>query len=43
MTALRQRMSEDMQIRNLSTNTQTSYLQQVTLFARDFRFSPTRF
>ncbi len=29
MTPLRQRMSEDMQVRNLSLNTQLSYLQQV--------------
>ena len=40
MTSLRQRMSEDMQIRNLAFNTQTSYLQQVTLFARHFKQSP---
>jgi site-specific recombinase XerD len=33
-------MTEDMQIRNLSSNTQTSYLQQVTLFARYFKHSP---
>lgn len=32
MTPLRQRMSEDMQVRNLSLNTQLSYLQQVSLF-----------
>ena len=35
MTALRQRMTEDMQVRNLSLNTQKSYLQQVTRFARE--------
>ena len=40
MTALRQRMTQDMQIRNLATNTQTSYLQQVVLFARYFKQSP---
>jgi site-specific recombinase XerD len=40
MTPLRQRMLEDMQIRNLSENTQTSYIQQVSLFARHFRRSP---
>jgi Phage integrase, N-terminal SAM-like domain len=40
MTILRQRMSEDMQIRNLSPNTQLSYLQQVSLFARHFGESP---
>jgi site-specific recombinase XerD len=40
MTLLRQRMSEDMQVRNLSLNTQLSYLQQVSLFARHFGKSP---
>ena len=40
MTVLRQRMTEDMQVRNLSLNTQTSYLQQVTRFARHFGKSP---
>ena len=40
MTVLRQRMIEYMQIRNLSRNTQESYLQQVTLFARHFNKSP---
>ena len=40
MTSLRQRMIEDMQIRNLSVNTQTSYVQQVSLFARHFNKSP---
>jgi integrase/recombinase XerD len=40
MTLLRQRMIEDMQIRNLSPHTQTSYLQQVSLFARHFGQSP---
>jgi integrase/recombinase XerD len=40
MTILRQRMSEDMQVRNLSPNTQLSYLQQVSLFARHFGKSP---
>ncbi len=33
MTTLRQRMIEDMQVRNLSPHTQTSYVQQVSLFA----------
>lgn len=32
MTSLRQRMTEDMQVRNLALNTQPSYLQQVSLF-----------
>jgi integrase/recombinase XerD len=40
MTSLRQRMTEDMQLRNLALNTQTSYLQQVSLFARHFNKSP---
>jgi integrase/recombinase XerD len=40
MTVLRQRMTEDMQVRNLSPHTQLSYLQQVSLFARYFRTSP---
>jgi len=40
MTPLRQRMTEDMQVRNLSPDTQTSYTQQVSLFARYFRRSP---
>jgi integrase/recombinase XerD len=40
MTVLRQRMTEDMQVRNLSPHTQASYLQQVSLFARNFRTSP---
>jgi site-specific recombinase XerD len=33
-------MIEDLQIRNLSTNTQTSYLDQVSRFARHFGKSP---
>jgi len=40
MTTLRQRMTEDMQIRNLSVHTQTSYKQQVRQFARYFNKSP---
>ena len=40
MTSLRQRMTEDMQVRNLAPNTQTSYVQQVSLFARYFNKSP---
>ncbi len=34
MTALRQRMLEDMQVRNFSPHTQTSYVQQVSRFWR---------
>jgi len=41
MTSLRQRMTEDMQIRNLSPHTQASYVLQVSLFARHFGQSPT--
>lgn len=40
MTSLRQRMTEDMQVRNLSPHTQNSYVQQVSLFARHFHKSP---
>ena len=40
MTPLRQRMTEDMQVRNLSPHTQASYLQQASLFARHFHKSP---
>ena len=40
MTPLRQCMTEDMQVRNLSPHTQNSYVQQVSLFARHFEKSP---
>ena len=40
MTPLRQRMFEDMQVRNLALNTQMSSVQQVSLFARHFNKSP---
>jgi integrase/recombinase XerD len=40
MTPLRRRMIEDMEIRNLSPNTQLSYLQQVTGFAKYCHCSP---
>ncbi len=42
MTPLRQRMAEDMAIRNLSPNTQASYIGQVARFARHFGQSPER-
>jgi len=38
-TSLRQRMTEDMQVRNLSPLTQSSYVQQVSMFARHFNLS----
>ena len=40
MTALRQRMLEDMQVRDLSPHTQRAYVQQVSRFARHFGRSP---
>lgn len=40
MTPLRQRMLEDMSIRNFAENTQLSYIQQVSLYARHFGRSP---
>src|SRR3954451_13572641 len=40
MTALRQRMLEDMRVRNLSPHTQSYYILQVSLFARHFGRSP---
>lgn len=40
MIQLRQRMSEDMQVRNFALDTQLSYLEQVSLFARYFSKSP---
>ena len=42
MTSLRQRMLEDMSIRNLADNTQRSYLQQVSSYAKHFGRSPER-
>jgi len=36
MMSLRQRMTEDMQVRNFSPHTQASYLQQIAQFARYF-------
>jgi len=40
MTPLRQRMTEDMQVRNFSPHTQATYLHQVARFACHFRQSP---
>jgi integrase/recombinase XerD len=39
---LRQRMIEDMTVRNFAPNTQESYLHQVNLFARHFDKSPAQ-
>ena len=40
MTPLRQRMLQDMGIRNLAVNTQLAYVQQIGAFARHFDCSP---
>jgi integrase/recombinase XerD len=40
MSPLRRHMIEDMQIRNLTPNTQRAYVEQVVRFARHFRKSP---
>ena len=40
VSPLRQRMIEDMRVRNFAPNTQESYLSQVSLFARHFGKSP---
>ena len=40
MTPLRQRMLQDMGIRNLAVNTQQAYVQQISAFARHFDRSP---
>jgi hypothetical protein len=40
MTPLRQRMLEDMQMRNLSPHTQNAYIRAVARFAQHFRQSP---
>ena len=42
MTVLRQRMLDDIRIRNLAAETQTSYLRQVAKFARYHGQSPER-
>jgi site-specific recombinase XerD len=43
MTHLRQRMIEDMGIRNLADNTQSAYLQQIISYAEHFHRSPEEF
>ena len=40
MTALRQRMINDMTVRGLAENTKLSYLRSVTGLARHYRRSP---
>ena len=40
MTPLRQRMLDDMAIRNLADNTQMSYIQQIVSYAKHFSRSP---
>jgi integrase/recombinase XerD len=40
MTPLRQRMTEDMQLRNLSSGTQRAYLHQISGLARFYQTSP---
>jgi integrase/recombinase XerD len=42
VTLLRQRMIDDMRIRNLSPHTQLSYVRQVSQFARHFGKSPAQ-
>ena len=42
MTPLRQRMLQDMQIRNLSPHTIDGYLRYVAQFAKHFGVSPDR-
>jgi integrase/recombinase XerD len=40
MTPLRQRMLEDMAVRNLAENTQAAYLQQIIAYVRHFHLPP---
>jgi len=40
MTPLRQRMIDDMRVRNLSAQTQIQYVRQIARFAKYFSKSP---
>jgi len=42
MTPLRQRMLEDMRIRNFTPRTQETYISQVSRFAKHFKRSPEK-
>ena len=42
MTALRQRLSDDLKLRNYAPKTQQAYVQAVARFARHFKVSPDR-
>ena len=42
MTSLRQRMTEDLQIRNYSPNTISAYIRHVAQYSRHFRRSPDK-
>ena len=42
MTPLRQRMLQDMQLRNFSAGTQRSYIHYIAGFATHYRLSPDR-
>ena len=39
---IRQRMIEDMRLRNFSPNTQSAYVQAVAVFAKHFKTSPEK-
>ncbi|NOJ44645.1 phage integrase N-terminal SAM-like domain-containing protein [Bradyrhizobium australiense] len=42
MSPLRQRMSEDMMVRNLSLSTQQSYIYAIAKFSQHFGYAPDR-